>query len=121
MTYYIVTDDHQAQAEFDRLIAMPTPKMSALLNGELSVIFAQTNLLTHVETGALKASEKIEKPTPEPMEWQGELHYGGPSTPKKVDYAIYERARGGTHDFLQPAIDSVPEFVFAIQTGLRPL
>lgn len=117
MTNYVVIEDGEAQAELDRLIAMPTPKMSALLNGQLASTFAQTNAFTHVETGSLKESEKIEK-TAEPHEWEGQVRFGGPSTPKDVDYAIYERARGGSHDFLQPAIDSEPEWVAAIRAGL---
>lgn len=118
MTYRIVSDDRQAQAEFDRLIAMPTPKMSALLDGMLAQTYAATNLATHVLTGALKASEKVEKDKPRLHQWEGQVRFGGPSVPKNVDYAIYERARGGDHDFLQPAIDSEPEWVTAIRLGL---
>lgn len=118
MSYHLEVDDHEAQMELDRLIAMPTGKMSALLNGELAVTYAKTNAFTHRETGSLAASEKIVKGAPEPHQWEGALHFGGPSAPKDVDYAIYERARGGMHDFLQPAIDSVPDWVAAIKTGL---
>lgn len=38
--------------------------------------------------------------------WIGEIIYGGESAPNDVDYAIYEMARGGIHDFF----GGLPEF-----------
>lgn len=64
------------------------------------VFFANTQQATHVITGDLRAS--------------GQLHTGvgadGPEATvtygnSTVDYAEYERARGGSHDFLQVAFE----------------
>lgn len=112
-------DDREMQAELDRLVRMPTPRMRGLLDGELRAVYEKTNVFTHVETGSLKRSERIEHPASVALHnWEGALHFGGPSEPKEVDYAIYERARGGAHDFLMPAILSEPEWVVAIRLGL---
>ncbi len=118
MTYSISSDDSEAQREFDRLIAMPDPKMTGLLSAELESVYAATNAFTHRETGSLARSEKIEKPLAGPGQWEGRLEWGGPSAPKDVDYAIYERARGDDHDFVKPAIASEPEWIAAIKKGL---
>ncbi len=40
--------------------------------------------------------------------WTGSIIYGGPSVPNDVDYAIYELARGGIHDWFR-GVDVIGE------------
>lgn len=56
---------------------------------------------TYVPTGSLRNSGTTDVVTT-PTEWEGTIAYGGvssgfPNDP--VEYAIYEMARGGAHDF----------------------
>lgn len=81
------------------------------LEGVLQAAFGETQAATHVITGSLKASGKTESDMHED-EWVGTIEYGGelwavPSPgPARdpVDYAIYEMARGGDHDFFGPLV-----------------
>lgn len=80
-----------------------TTKLEALLKAA----FEETQAATHVLTGSLKASGKTESDFHDDV-WSGTIEYGGelwrtpaPGPPNDpVDYAIYEMARGGDHDFL---------------------
>jgi hypothetical protein len=74
------------------------------------VAFEATQAATHVITGSLKASGHTDTDVTEDS-WTGRIIYGGPlfgapapGPPNDpVEYAIYEMARGGEHDFLAPA------------------
>lgn len=82
--------------------------------GEIEVLFRAafeaTQAATHIITGSLKASGHTNTDVTENA-WTGQIIYGGalfgaasPGPPHDpVDYAIYELARGGEHDFLAPA------------------
>lgn len=78
----------------------------------LATGFAITQARTHVLTGSLKASGKTSTDF-DGDEWTGEISYGGalwktpaPGPPNNpVDYAIFEMARGGEHDFLAPLVE----------------
>jgi hypothetical protein len=61
---------------------------------------------TYVPTGALANSGATDRSF-DGTTWVGEITYGGPSAPHDVEYAIYEMARGGIHDFFAglPAFD----------------
>lgn len=82
-----------------------TVKLEALVQ----TAFAETQAATHIITGSLKASGKTETDMHDD-EWVGTIEYGGAlwKTPAPgpandpVDYAIYEMARGGDHDFFAP-------------------
>ncbi len=68
----------------------------------LDRVYEESQKIVHVVTGSLKHSGRVE------IEWDGDeleggVAYGGPSSPKYVDYATQEFARGGEHDFLTPA------------------
>lgn len=81
------------------------PEESRPVLGEvLNMAFEDTQVKTHVITGSLKASGKMEAST-QGNDWSGTITYGGasagPNNP--VDYAIYEMARGGAHDFFGDA------------------
>lgn len=68
--------------------------------------FLDTQARTHVITESLRASGKMETDY-DGRVWSGTIEYGGeltrPPSPgppaDPVDYAIYEKARGGDHDF----------------------
>lgn len=57
---------------------------------------------THVQTRSLQSSEKAEGDR-KGSKWEGEISAGGVSTGvhNPVSYAIYEQARGESHDFLR--------------------
>lgn len=84
----------------------PSFKITSRLETTLGKAFAHTQAQTHIITGSLKASGHTASDFDGNM-WTGTISYGGPlfGTPvpgppnDPVDYAIYERARGGTHDF----------------------
>lgn len=86
--------------------AGPHYKTTVELEALLKAAFVQTQAETHVITGSLKASGKTESDFDGDV-WTGNITYGGAlwRTPTPgpandpVDYAIYEMARGGAHDF----------------------
>jgi hypothetical protein len=81
-------------------------KSTAALEALLAAAFADTQMRTHIISGSLKASGKTETDFDGDV-WSGKIEYGGilwktqaPGPPNDpVDYAIYEMARGGSHDF----------------------
>lgn len=97
--------------------ALALESMAAPLHrpvGEIEVLFRAafeaTQAATHIITGSLKASGHTNTDVTENA-WTGQIIYGGPlfGAPSPgpandpVEYAIYELARGGAHDFLAPA------------------
>ena len=85
----------------------PIPfRITARLESVLAEFFADTQARTHVISGSLKASGQPQSDYDGDL-WTGEVTYGGvmwrtptPGPPNDpVDYAIYEMARGGDHDF----------------------
>lgn len=102
--------------EFDRLDSMPDTKMDLLLDGVLGVGFTTAKGNVHVETGRLKASGKMQSKSFKNT-WRGSFTFGAPSA--GVDYAIYEKARGGSHDFFNQVYILKAMFKAAILKGLR--
>ena len=92
-------------------LAGPPHKPVGEMESVLSAAFAVTQAKTHVVTGSLKASGKTNSEFEDDV-WTGEISYGGalwktpaPGPPNNpVDYAIYEMARGGDHDFFAPLV-----------------
>lgn len=80
----------------------PTPKAILAMEKVWAEMFADTQVLTHVITGSLKESGTTATDVDE-NGWTGTISYGGPSTGPNdpVTYAIYEKARGGDHDFFR--------------------
>ena len=91
----------------------------------LADFFANTQERTHVITGSLKSSGLPESDY-DGDQWNGAITYGGAlwqaPTPgpanDPVEYAVYEMARGGDHDFfgdapyyIQKFEDVVNEFI----------
>lgn len=122
----VTSDWSDVDDELDRLSRMPTPEMTAELDGAMAFGFALTQAAVHRVTGALADSGKLKagKSLGE-HEWTGEIIYGDESV---VDYAIYEKRRGvhwvggsaarGDHDFMRPLDTIEPVFVAAILGGL---
>lgn len=117
----IISDDEVFEREFDRLSKMPDAKMTAGLDAAFAAAYGQAEAQVHVRTGSLKASGKSETRSEEHT-WDGEFSFGGPSTGinNPVDYAIYEKARGGAHDFLGNLQLAETLHVEAIKEGLTP-
>jgi len=86
-------------AEF-KLLVHPVGKAAPALDAVLADMFAETQALTHVITGELKASGHTTSESGEDT-WMGEIIYGSPMEGDEgpAYYAIYEQARGGDHDF----------------------
>lgn len=114
-------DYAEIDAHFDKLSKAPTPRgvmaLEAVLNTGLGIV----KVGTHVLTGSLKASEKADSERTEPHGWEGTITAGGPSTGvnNPVDYAIYEKRRGGAHDFFEPLDGMKPLWVKAVQEGMH--
>lgn len=115
-------DYSEVNAELDRLIGMPDPQTSAALTSVLEAGFGLTQMAVHIDTGSLKSSGKSSSSTDESShEWEGKIRYGGPSggINNPVNYAIYEKRRGGIHDFFLDLPTLHPMYLAAIMKGLR--
>jgi len=67
----------------------------------LELAFSQSQSQTHVISGSLKSSGRSSSDIINGSAWEGIIEYGGDGQPHFVDYAIYEQARGGDHDFMR--------------------
>lgn len=112
----IKSDYSEAYKEFDRLEKMPDGGMVKRLDAALKFGFETTRAKVHVQTGALKGTGKADSSV-KPSRWDGKFSFGDKA--KKVDYAIYEKARGDTHDFFLGIHALTGVFVAAIKEGLR--
>ncbi len=129
----ITSDYSELDRELDRLERMPDVKAQLALDTVLQLGYKETQAATHVETGSLKDSGKVDSSVNKiDKQWEGEITYGGPSSGPNnpVDYAIYEKARGvggaggpsdvkGDHDFMSPLKLMDPMWVAAVKAGLR--
>jgi hypothetical protein len=114
-------------AELDRLDRMPSEEMSGLLNAVLTSAFFATQAQVHVITGSLKgsgnaSSEDSHSGGVEEGQWTGTIQYGGPSPGfihDPVNYAAYEQARHGSHDFMAPFYAFQDAFIEAMRVGLH--
>ena len=101
--------------DFFEALEKPPVKLIMRLEKLLASTFGATQAATHIITMSLKLSGKTSSDW-DGGHWEGDISYGGESTGinNPVDYAIYEMARGGHHDFLQPAYEAEPLFEAAI-------
>jgi hypothetical protein len=97
---YVESDTHDFDLNFERMSNAPTKKGIAFLEATLFLAYEAQREATHVETGSLKSSTKKDSETRRHV-WEGTITAGGASTGvnNPVNYAIYEKARGGAHDF----------------------
>lgn len=105
------------EKEFDRLEAMPTPSMVANLEAVLDFGFDGALGVVHIDTGKLKKSGKKTSKANK-NDWKGQFTF--PAKNKKgTKYGMYERKRGGFHDFLRQTPALKPLFKIAIKAVLR--
>ena len=113
MPDYMKFDSSGVSEMKDFFNALQKPPVVAIgkLEKLLSATFAATQAATHIITTSLKQSGKTDSDW-DGANWEGHITYGGESTGpiSDVDYAIYEMARGGDHDFLRPAYEAEPAF-----------
>lgn len=84
--------------------------------------FQATQTAVHIDTGSLKNSGAPESSNVA-HRWEGRIVYGGPSEGfpnDPVDYAVYERARGGLHDFRAPATRDSGQYGRIVRNHLDP-
>lgn len=117
---HIISDYRELDKEFDRLDGMPDARMNIMLDAVLAIGLKQTQAATHVITGSLKSSMKSDSEERR-SSWIGTITAGGPSLGinNPVDYAIYEKARGGDHDFFGNLHLLHSLYILAIKNGLR--
>lgn len=103
---YITVDVGGADRELRRLEHGFDLEDLAAFEAVLTAQFQATQQAVHVRTGKLKASGTISSRTSEHA-WHGEISYSAirPASRNSgpADYAPYEQARGGAHDFIAPA------------------
>lgn len=116
----IESDWNAVEEDIDRIMSMPSAGMVLGLDSVQAVAFALTMADVHVDTGSLKSSLTSKTGLSETRHWEGELHAGGPSggVNNPVDYAIYEKRRGGPHDFFGGLEALDPAYIGAIEKGL---
>lgn len=105
--------------EFDRLEKLPSAKTTMALDVILQAGFKITQTDVDIQTTSLKWSGKTKLST-DIDKWTGEISYGGLSigVNNPVTYAIYEKARGGGHDFFLHLPSLHDRYVKAILKGL---
>lgn len=102
-------DVTEAERELNRLADGPGEEGWLRFEMVLATLFVSTQAAVHVITGSLKATGRVNSRHVGGT-WRGSISYGGafnpelpppaPGPPQKVDYAIYEQARGFGHDFM---------------------
>ena len=120
---WIHGDYDELEAELDRLGNEPTLVTRANLDAVLAVGTALAKASTHVLSGALKASIGSDSDyVVATKTWKGDIYWGGPlpGPSEPVDYAYYERRRGGDHDFVDVLKVLDRRWIAAIKKGLTP-
>lgn len=98
MTFHIEVDTSEWMDMLDRHEQVH-PLVAAALDGVLQLGFGQTQAITHVITGRLKASGSATSSV-RGEEWHGEVEYDAMHHGRY--YGGYERRRRLDHDFLAP-------------------
>lgn len=118
---HLSSDYSDIDKELDRVAGMPSPKAKIFLDAVLKEAFTESQASVHVITGSLKSSGKSKSDTNKAThDWEGEFQFGGPSAGvnNPVDYAIYEKRRGGEHDFMANTTLLNSKWVAALLKGL---
>lgn len=114
-------DLSSAGRELDRLARGPAPRIVLGLESVFLAAFQETQQIVHVITGSLRGSGKPETSF-DGEAWEGTVFYGGasPGFPNDpVNYAIYELARGGSHNFFGPMYRTPDQIRQVIMEHLR--
>lgn len=100
---YVVVSNMEFEIGYLKGLSKPRYKAVAKLEQIHKLAFADVLLHTHVITGSLKLSGKSETNF-DGDDWTGTIKFGGQSSGPNnpVNYAVYEQARGGDHDFMAP-------------------
>lgn len=86
---------------------------------DFAEVVRDVDFRVHVETGDLKGSGRSSS-TVVGDYWQGRITYGGTmGTQQFVDYAGFEKARGGDHDFMAPTSSFKPRVKALIVAHMR--
>lgn len=114
----IYSDFSEVYAVLRGMERAPSQKGIHALGLVMDFGLAQMKGATHIETGSLESSEKADADHRGAL-WSAEIQAGGVSTGvhNPVDYAIYEQARGGAHDFTLPLNALDPFWVEAVEQG----
>ncbi len=75
--------------------------------------------ITHVDTGALKASHVIEQHGLKAYVYPSPAVINPRSGKRVTDYAFYENRRGGSHAFYTRMLGKMPEFMAQAEELLR--
>lgn len=121
MTIHLTSDWSAIEAEIDRVMILPVGKTAALLDAVQDAALATVVADVHVITGSLKSSVRGESRLDvATRRWEGTITAGGPSmgVHDPVDYAIYEKRRGGLHDFFGALPGLHVAYVEAVKSGL---
>lgn len=104
------------EKELERLEDGPGIRDLLRFEAILATQFSATQAGVHIDTTSLKNSGRQKSTMNRATDvWEGTISYGGPSRPiPVVKYAPYEQARGGSHDFLQPAMKITKQYERAI-------
>lgn len=116
----IFGDYHEIEDEMDRLEDLPNAKTNMLLDTVLKSVEGLVVGQVHIDTDSLRQSAKTDS-NERGAKWIGTLTMGGESTGvnNPVDYAIYEKRRGGAHDFFNGIEVFHAAWVAAIKLGLK--
>lgn len=120
MSVKIISNYDFLDRELDRLDGLPDYKTKVAFSGVLREGYVGSQAIVHIETGSLKNSGKTKEKSSR-RRWEGTLTYGGPSAGvnNPVDYAIYELARGGDHDFIANTHLLHQQWIQAMKKGLH--
>jgi len=77
----------------------------------MAALFTETQIAAHLRTGHLIASGSYDTETRGDV-WHGHIKY-------EANYAIYEQARGGLHDFMRPVYHADGAFLGALLAYVR--
>ena len=119
MTVRLSVHDRRQTDELDRLLEMGFA--TTALERVLARQFAAGQAATHVVTGSLRGSQDIDSSYAAGV-WTGTIAWGGPAPGfenNPVDYAVYEAARGGRHDFREPLQRMSDGYRLAVRAHLK--
>lgn len=102
MPIYIEVEGIDNMIDAIERIETPSWRLTSRLQSAHRLTFLDVQGKTHVITGSLKLSETTSTDY-DGRTWEGHITAGGPSPGPNnpVNYAIYEMARGGEHNFFR--------------------
>lgn len=116
-----VIDDISGPPDFEVIGGLETAHAAAFADTQARVASPVNQHTDWFPTGSLKASARISTDFDGKV-WEGTITYGGPTTGPNnpVDYALYEAARGGVHDFFGGLAEILPLYEKAVAKKVNP-